>query len=133
MVEIIKDAQELHRNVSKYLDRTHPVMASEYDSFRKRIVKVLRAIEGYRKESNSEVYQKKMHRMQQDAIVGMAEGNLRLDKLIRKQQITPEMASSLFNDYDYLNAIIQRMIAVAEWLYGGVDPGPERNGATDAS
>ena len=127
MVEIIKNAQELHRNVSKYLDQSNPVMSGEYDSFRKRIVKVLRAIHGYGSEADSEKYLEKMYRLEQNAIIGMEVGNMQLDKLIRKQMITPEMAASLFNDYDYLNDIIHKMIAVAKWLYGGADAGPDQN------
>lgn len=127
MVETIKEAQELHRNASRYLSGTHPVMQREYDTFRKRVVKVLRAIRELAASEDQESSDARMDRLATEARKGAEEGHLSLDHLIREQEITPEMASSLFNDYDYLNDLIQKLIAVARWLYRNADPDPGRD------
>jgi phosphate:Na+ symporter len=47
--------------------------------------------------------------------------NKSIDKLIRTNQISAEMASSLFNDYSIVNDMIMKLIEVAELLYGKKD------------
>ena len=118
MVEIIRDANELNRNVSKYLRTPHPVMQAEYDKFRRKIIKVLRVIRSY-SEDDKDSYRNRLEALAMEIKESIQEGNLQIDHLIRDRKITPEMASSLFNDHDNLNDMIENLIIVAELLFLG--------------
>ncbi len=118
IVEVIRHSNELSRNVNHYLRESHPVMISQYDKFRKKLIKVFRVIQGYRQDSNGETYRLKLAKLSGEAIENSKMGNLEIDQLIRKNKITPEMASSLVNDHDHLNDMIQNLIEIATILYG---------------
>ena len=120
MVEIIQDANELNRNVSRYLRTPHPVMQSEYDKLRKKILRVLRVIRGF-DEENRHQYMDSLKQLEEDTLKGIYDGNLRIDKLIREERVTPDMASSLFNDHGNLNDMIENLIQTAALLYKGKD------------
>jgi phosphate:Na+ symporter len=119
IVEVIRHSNELSRNVNHYLRESHPVMINQYDKFRKKLIKVFRVIQGYRQDSNGDTYRLKLAKLSGEAIESSKMGNLEIDQLIRKNKITPEMASSLVNDHDHLNDMIQNLIEIATTLYGG--------------
>ncbi len=121
MVEVIRDATDLNRNISLYLDGEYPAMAREYDKFRKKMIKVLRVLQAFRTEKDTDRNYEKMQELAQEAHSELEAGNRAMDSLIRKEEITPEMASSLFNDSDNLNDMVQNLIVVAELLYGRKD------------
>ena len=83
------------------------------------MIKVFRVIQGYRQDSNGDTYRLKLTKLSEEAIENSKMGNLEIDQLIRKNKITPEMASSLVNDHDHLNDMIQNLIEIATTLYGG--------------
>ena len=62
-----------------------------------------------------------MAKLKKDAKENIRKSNKTIDKLIRKDLITAEMASSLFNDFTNVNDITKKLIEVAELLYGKVD------------
>lgn len=116
MVEVIRDANELNRNVTRYLNSDNREMAREYDSYRKKAVKVLRSIYDFQAQTHLH-YDAKLDKLAKEARQHIDQGNRNIDALIRKQLITPEMASSLVNDHDNLNDMIQNLISVAQVLY----------------
>jgi phosphate:Na+ symporter len=118
MVEIIRDVRELNKNVNIALDIKNKYLKEEYDDFRKKIAKVLRIIYHFRKKENSKKYAKKLLELKKEAKENIRKSNKMIDKLIRKDLITAEMASSLFNDYANVNDISKKLIEVAELLYG---------------
>ncbi|WP_435412907.1 Na/Pi cotransporter family protein [Psychroserpens mesophilus] len=121
MVEIIKDAGELNKNINLSLDLDNPYMLKEYDGFRKKIIKVLRIIYLFRKAEDTEVYAKKLFNLKKEAKENIRKSNKSIDKLIRENLISAEMASSLFNDYTNVNDMNKKLIEVAELLYGRKD------------
>ncbi|WCO01960.1 Na/Pi cotransporter family protein [Psychroserpens ponticola] len=121
MVEIIKDARELNKNITMSLDLDNKHMLKEYDGFRKKIIKVLRIIYLFRKAEDSEVYAKKLLQLKNEAKENIRQSNKSIDKLIRENLISAEMASSLFNDYTNVNDMVKKLIEVAELLYGKKD------------
>ena len=121
MVEIIKDVRELNKNLTLSLNIDNKYMLKEYDNFRKKVVKVLRAIYLFRKGDDTEDYAEKLLLLKQEAKANIRQSNKSIDKLIRKDLITAEMASSLFNDYTNVNDMIKKLIEVAELLYGETD------------
>ncbi len=121
MVEIIKDVRELNKNVIIALNSDNEHLQKEYDDFRKKVTKVLRVIHLFRTEDESEKYAGKLAVLKQDAKDNIRQSNSSIDRLIRKNLITAEMASSLFNDYTNVNDMIKKLIQVAELLYGKKD------------
>ncbi|WGH75945.1 Na/Pi cotransporter family protein [Tenacibaculum tangerinum] len=119
MVEIIRDVRELNRNVSQYLFSENEHMANEYNKFRKKLVKVLRTIYLFRTqdETGREQYYAKLLKLKKEAKEARNQSSKSIDKLIRKNLITVEMASSLVNDNDNVNDVIKHLIEVAEFLY----------------
>jgi len=124
MVEIIKDVKELNKNLTLSLDLENEYLQKEYDEFRRKVTKVLRAIYLFRKTENTEnteKYSKKLALLKKEAKANIRKSNKSFDELIRKNLITPEMASSLFNDNSNVNDMIKKLIQVAELLYGEKD------------
>ena len=118
MVEIIRNVLDLGNNVSKYLASDNKNIKKVYNSFRQKIVKVLRVIYLFRTEKEKEKYHQKLLELRQQAKENIHKSNLEIDRLIRKDLITTDMASSLVNDTDNLNSLIKELIEVAEILYG---------------
>jgi len=121
MVEIIKDVNELSRNITLYLNSENKYIKKEYDKLRKRLAKVLRVIYLFRTEKENERYYKILKRLKENDRINKHAENLGIDHLIRKDLITIDMASSLVNDSDTVNDIIKNLIIVAELLYGKKD------------
>lgn len=121
MVEIIKDVNELSRNITLYLNSENKHIKKEYDKLRKRLAKVLRVIYLFRTEKENERYYKILKKLKENARNNKHTDNLGIDHLIRKDLITVDMASSLVNDNDNVNDMIKNLIIVAELLYGKKD------------
>ncbi|SDW14719.1 phosphate:Na+ symporter [Lutibacter oricola] len=121
MVEIIKDIRELNKNLTSSVSLNNKDLHHEYDNFRKKVTKVLRVIYLFSTEENSEKYAEKLNELKENARENIRQSNKSIDKLIRKDLISAEMASSLFNDFTNVNDMIKKLIEVAELLYGEKD------------
>lgn len=120
MVEIIKDVREINKNVSFALNQDNRYLIAEYNEFRKKVIKVLRVIYLFRTQDD-EKYATELSELKKEAKENIKQTNKSIDKLIRKDLITTEMASSLFNDYAYVNDMVKKLIEVAEILYDDKD------------
>ena len=121
MVEIINDVKELNKNVNLSFSLNNKFLIKEYDNFRRKLIKVLRVIYLFRTEEDVDKYEDKLFQLKKNAKENIRKGNKSIDKLIRESLITPEMASSLFNDYSNVNDAIKKLIEVAELLYDDKD------------
>jgi len=121
MVEVIKDVNELSRNVGLYLNSENTHIKKEYDKLRKRVAKVLRVIYLFRTEKDNKKYYKILKKLKESARDNKRIDNREIDNLIRKDLITVDMASSLVNDNDNVNDMVKNLIIVAELLYGKKD------------
>lgn len=117
MVEIIRDVQELSKNVTAYLNSENKSIQKEYDNFRRKIVKVLRVIYLYRTDIDIEKHHKKLLELKAEAKRSIHSSNKSINKLIRENKISVDMGSSLVNDNDNVNDIIKKLIDIAELLY----------------
>ncbi|MDC1227234.1 inorganic phosphate transporter [Algibacter sp.] len=108
----------LYRN---YMSHKNKYLQKEYDGYRKKLTKVLRVIYLFRTENNAKKYELQLEELKHEAKVNIRKSNKSIDKLIRKNLITAEMASSLFNDYANVNDMIKKLIDVAELLYSKKD------------
>ncbi len=121
MVEIVKDVKEIGNNVTLYMNSDNEYIKNEYNRFRKKVIKVLRVIYLFRKESENEKYHQKLMKLKKEAKLNIHQGSRQIDNLIRKNLITTDMASSLVNDNDNVNHLIRNLIEVADLLYGNRD------------
>jgi phosphate:Na+ symporter len=121
MVEIIKDVKELNKNITLSSNLDNRYLQKEYDSFRAKLTKVLRIIYLFRKAEDSAEYSKQLDQLKKEAKENIRQSNKSIDRLIRENLISAEMASSLFNDYTNVNDMIKKLIEVAELLYGKKD------------
>ncbi len=121
MVEIIKDARELNKNITLVLNTENKYLQNEYNNYRKKLTKVLRVIYLFRTEDDAEKYALKLRELKTEAKLNIRHSNKSIDKLIRKNLITADMASSMFNDYTNVNDMIKKLIEIAELLYGKKD------------
>jgi phosphate:Na+ symporter len=119
MVEIVKSSSELNRNINLVLQSDNQDLKKEYDAFRRKLIKVLRIIYLFRTEEGgtSEKYIAQLASLRKEAKENKRQSNKAIDELIRKNLISAEMASSLFNDYSNVNDMIKKLIEVAELLY----------------
>ena len=121
MVEIIKDARELNKNLTRSFTLENKDLLNEYNSFRKKLTQVLRVIYLFRTEEKPKKYAEKLDGLKKKAKENIRQSNKSIDKLIRKNLISAEMASSLFNDNTNVNDMVKKLIEVAELLYGNKD------------
>ena len=121
MVEAVKDVKELNKNLNVALTSDNKYLLKEYNNFRKKVIKVIRIIYLFKTQENTKKYVHKLTQLKKEAKENKKLSNKSLDKLIRDNFITVEMASSLFNDYANVNDIIKKIIEVAELLYDEKD------------
>ncbi|WP_298882541.1 Na/Pi symporter [uncultured Polaribacter sp.] len=121
MVEIIKDTRELEKNVTQFLESDNEEIKKEYNKFRKKVVKVLRVIYGFDKNEDKEEYFSILKKLKKEAKIALHEENKSIDRVIRENLITTNMASSLVNDNVNVNDLIKKLIQVAELLYSEKD------------
>jgi phosphate:Na+ symporter len=117
MVEIIKDTRELSKNIAVYLESDNEYIKKEYDKIRKKAAKVLRVIYLFRINDEKELYFEQLIKLKSDAKSAKKLSNKSINRLIRKDLITTNMASSAVNDIDNVNDLIKKLIQVAELLY----------------
>lgn len=117
MVEVIRDVKEINRNVTMYSSSSNKKIKSEYDSYRKLTVKVLREIYNLPFDGNIEKYQQNLMDLRKRTNKKLKEHNIEIDRLIREKSITTDMASSLVNDNDNVRGMLNNFITVAELLY----------------
>ena len=132
MVEIIRDVKELRINVLKYTQSDNVYMKREYQGFRRMVAKVLRSIQSMKDVQNPEKNKKHLEELKRFYREKLQRTNKRIDKLIRKNLIDVNMASSLVNDHSNVNDMIEKLIEICELLYvesgSIIDPTGSENG-----
>ena len=122
MVSIIRDVTDLNRNVSRFLESDNEHVKKHYNVFRRIVVKSLRVIYSISQGIDPEKYLKDLQELEKFTHERMERGNIEIDALIRNDEITTDMASSLVNDQDHVEDLVEKLIIVAELLYISKDP-----------
>lgn len=121
MVEIIKDTKDLAKNVALFSNSENEHIQKEYNKFRKKVVKVLRVIYLFRTNDEKQEHYQQLLKLKKSAKIAVKTDNKSINKLIRKDLITIDMASSLVNDNVNVNELVRNLIQVAELLYSEKD------------
>ncbi len=115
IVYSVKDIKHLRKNLMTYVVSDNDAIRHEYNTIRFQIADLLRILYQLRMEEGD------IDTLDIDAVkVSFQEANSidngNLDKLIRKNEITPEMATSLMNDYAYAKDVIWYLAEMGEIL-----------------
>lgn len=115
LIEAVKDAKHLQKNMVRYLKEADSPMGKEYRSMRRHLGHLLRQLDqlAAEEEGNSEDIELELAvlstRIEENDIVN----NGRLDELIRTNRINAEQATSLMNDNAYTNRIARNLLNMA--------------------
>jgi len=117
IVEVIKDISHMHSNIDLYMSSDNQYMQQEYNKIRTNLAAILRKI--YRmRDSNDEVaIFITLTEMEEDLEQSDVLANGFLDRLVRKQVITPTMTSSLLNDSAYAYEVGKKLIEIAKRMF----------------
>jgi len=116
IVQAVKDTKHLQKNIDKFCSSDNSAIRDEYTNIRINIARILRLIEQlHRGDDDVDVFELDDHKLM--AKEDRARSFTNIDKMIRKAQITPEMATSLMNDLSYSKAIIRDLTRAAKILF----------------
>ncbi len=117
IVSIVKSMKPLHHNMSKYIASSNYHIKKEYNDLRKIILKTVREVHQLRDGSDRKKHVNKLKKLKAKAEKSDVLLDGSIDKLVRKNLISNEMATSLMNDSGLVKRIVQNIIQVAELLY----------------
>lgn len=117
MVESIKDLRGLRKNVNQYMNSENQYIAKEYNKLRRKMSTVLREIYLMRQDENPSSHLKRLGKLKKKADKNDVLIDGTLDRLIREQKISSNMATSLANDSDNISGVSKKLIEAAELLY----------------
>jgi len=117
IVEAVKDTKHLQKNLIKYDKTSNQHIKEQYDNIKIGLAELLRNIDLISKMTEEDeiillLSKAKVHMQKYDILA-----NGTLDKLIRHDLITNEMATSLMNDSTYAHDISKNFIAMAEVIF----------------
>ena len=120
IVQSVKSIKHLRKNVVTYMRSPNADIRAEYDSLRLRIARLLRTIEELRRgEAETDVLDFDEFKVDIEKNNIINDGTI--DRLIRENRITAQMATSLMNDYAYTRDVIWNLAGMAEILFGDRD------------
>ena len=121
LVDAVKDADQLQRNLVNYIGSDIPVMHDIYNRLRTHIAKNIRELEETRTSGGGV-----MDVLELDSLKIMAEEeqnslNQTITELIARHTITPSMGSSLVNDSMYSQNITLNLIRAAQTIFASAE------------
>ena len=122
-IEAVKMTEQLQHNLNRYLHSDNANIKEQYAKMVKRIAKLIRRIHLISQTEDKEEALLSLMKTKKILEKNDIVSNGKLDKLIRENLITNEMASSLMNDSAYTNNIIKSLIVSAGvlWVDANVD------------
>lgn len=117
IVEAFKASKHMQKNMLHYLDSDNEYIKSEYNHIRRNLIKHLRTMQMIFNTSEEDVAVLLLSKLQLDAQNYDIAANKSLDNLIRTNQITYTMATSLMNDTTYAFTIASELTKVAHILF----------------
>ena len=117
MVDAIKAMKHLQKNLIRYSHSPNLFIRQQYQVLRMQVARLLRDLEQLRKATPEDMPALLVDHLKMDTQRFYTEMNRNIDEMIRLQQITPEMATSLMNDLTYVHTIYQRLVEVGETLF----------------
>jgi phosphate:Na+ symporter len=118
IVECVKHIKHMRKNLSRYIFSDNEHIRGEYNRLRLQIATILREIYRLREESESDHGLALLELDEFKAEVQDAQDalNVRITELLRNEQITPLMATSLLNDFNYADETAKHLLDLAQVL-----------------
>ena len=118
LVEAVKDAKHLQKNLVRYLNAANPQLQKEYRLMRAHLGRLLNRLDKLSRQANGDedlemALAELAGEIEQNDIVN----NGRLDELIRERKVTAEQATSLMNDNSYCYRIGRNLLALARAIF----------------
>ena len=121
LVGAIKDIKHLQKNLERYMVSPNSAIRDEYQNIRRQLAGVLRGLEFVRHEGDDSATILSLDELkaETDEIGDVLDSTV--DRLIRKNLITAEMATSLMNDSSYAQDVATKLVSIGEVLFSTGD------------
>jgi phosphate:Na+ symporter len=118
IVESVKHVKHLRKNVTEYMLSDNRHIRDEYNRLRYQIAVLLREIYSYREQQDydDEAAVKHIKALRKEVRTSHGELSERIFALLRDRRITPEMATSLLNDFNYVDGTLKDLVDSAKAL-----------------
>ena len=117
LVQTVKQMQPLHDNIGRFMDSNNEAIMKEYNTMRRRILKIIREIQRASESDHPLRHVRKVEKQRKKAVKLDALLSGRINKLLLDGDISKEMATSLMNDSERASIIMRNLIDVATLLY----------------
>jgi len=121
IVEAIKNTKHLQKNILKFASHTNQQIKKEYANIKISIAELLRGIDTIATTQEEDETLLLLSKLKINTQKNDILSNGRLDELIRKKEITNNMATSLMNDSVYVYNIRSKLTNVAQVLFAHRD------------
>ncbi|MCG7896157.1 MAG: Na/Pi cotransporter family protein [Candidatus Thiodiazotropha taylori] len=118
IVEAVKDTKHLQKNLVRYTKSTNPKIQDQYNNLRLQLAVVLSELAAAKDDEEDETSLLSLDSVQLMLEESDVIANGDLDRLIRDNAISAEMATSLMNDSAYAYDVAGNLIDMARVLFG---------------
>ncbi len=118
IVESVKHIKHLRKNTTQYMLSDNEHIRDEYNRMRLQIATLLREIYRMREEDDLDhkLAVKDLKKMRKEIRMSHGEMNDHISGVLRAQGITPKMATSLLNDFNYVDGTLKELYSCAKAL-----------------
>ncbi len=117
MVGIVKSIKPLHKNMNYYLDSDNEHIQKEYNHLREMILTIVRLTRKAKRGQLEQKYIEKCIKLKEELEQNDVLLDGTIDRLVRKQLINNQMATSLMNDSALAIQIAHNLVDVSSLLY----------------
>ena len=123
IVESVKHVKHLRKNATRYMLSENAHIRNEYNLMRYQIATILREI--YLARANEDLDHDKavsnIKRMRKGIRTSQRELSTRISNVLADKRITPQMATSLLNDFNYVDGTMKELVDSAKALLSSHD------------
>ncbi len=118
IVECVKHIKHLRKNATRYMVSDNAHIRKEYNRLRYQIAMILREIYRLRDEADYDHAMSvlEMDELKAEVMLTQGELNERIASVVIDARITPEMATSLLNDFNYVDATSNKLLDCSQAL-----------------
>ncbi len=118
IVECVKHIKHLRKNATRYMLSDNAHIRDEYNKLRFQIAHVIREIYRLREEDDYDHAMAilELDELKAEVLTAHGELNSRITNILRDKQITPLMATSLMNDFNYADQTAKNLLDAAQSL-----------------
>ncbi|WP_320034141.1 Na/Pi symporter [Halarcobacter sp.] len=117
IVKVLKDTRDIQKNLNFYLNSKNEVIKQEYLNIKQELATFIFEVNQLKDNDLDEVETSTIIQVNKDKLSNLdIENNQRIDELIRSEQITSKMATSLINDTTTTFNICKNLLRIANIL-----------------